>query len=270
MDHPPIKHVDSKSSTSSGRDESEMKWCDKQEQLLLNWAEKAAGYRWLHNHARVHYNRQNNRLSYPSIIISSITGVGGFAVLNPSGSDDLSSSSKMNIMIAQYLFAFLNVIAGILTSILKFSGSNTLAGRHSLACVQYSKFYRNVEMELSLQREHRQNVGEFFQKCRYEYDRLLDDSPDLPNVSIVAFNVEFPAKENKPDVCNGLNVLVSIGDDCSRSEGGKITKSVSKWLGATIGKISSRKALVRSGSGSLDEGLSNSPKINTSKDSSPV
>jgi len=266
MDQNHLKHVDSKGSTSSGRDESEMKWCDKQEQLLLNWAEKAAGYRWLHNHARVHYNRQNNRLSYPSIIISSITGVGGFAVLNPSGSDDLSSSSKTNIMIAQYLFAFLNVIAGILTSILKFSGSNTLAGRHSLACVQYSKFYRNVEMELSLQREHRQNVGEFFQKCRYEYDRLLDDSPDLPNVSIVDFNIEFPTKENKPDVCNGLNVLVSVGEDCSRSEGGKIKKSVSKWLG----KISSRKSLMRSGSGSLDEELSNSPKINTSKDSSPV
>ena len=72
MDQNHLKHVDSKGSTSSGRDESEMKWCDKQEQLLLNWAEKAAGYRWLHNHARVHYNRQNNRLSYPSIIISQI------------------------------------------------------------------------------------------------------------------------------------------------------------------------------------------------------
>ena len=76
-------------------------------------------------------------------------------------------------------------------------------------------------------------------------------------------------------MCSGANKcvrgsLVSVGDDCSRSEGGKIKKSVSKWLGATIGKISSRKSLVRSGSGSLDEELSNSPKINTSKDSSPV
>ena len=37
-----------------------------------------------------------------------------------------------------------------------------------------------------------------------------------------------------------------------------------------VKKISSRKSLMRSGSGSLDEELSNSPKINTSKDSSPV
>ena len=58
-------------------------WCDKQEKLLVKWAEKAAGYRWLHNHARLYYKKQNDRLSYPSIIIASLTGVGGFAVLNP-------------------------------------------------------------------------------------------------------------------------------------------------------------------------------------------
>jgi hypothetical protein len=94
-------------------------WCDKQEKLLKSWAERAAGYRWLHNHARLHYKRQNDYLSYPSIVIASITGVGGFAVLNPSGSEDLEPSTRTKIMIVQYFFAFLNVIGGILTSIFK-------------------------------------------------------------------------------------------------------------------------------------------------------
>ena len=40
-------------------------WCPKQEQLLIRWAEKAAGYRWLHNHARMFYKKQNDWLSYP-------------------------------------------------------------------------------------------------------------------------------------------------------------------------------------------------------------
>ena len=84
-------------------------WCEKQEQLLVRWAEKAAGYRWLHNHSRLYYKKQHDYLSYPSIIIASITGVGGFAVLNPSGNDDVSTDTKNRIMVVQYFFAFLNV-----------------------------------------------------------------------------------------------------------------------------------------------------------------
>ncbi|BCV07174.1 MAG: hypothetical protein Ct9H90mV1_1460 [Prasinovirus sp.] len=67
-------------------------WCPKQEKLLIGWAEKAAGYRWLHNHARMFYKKQNDWLSYPCIIISSITGVGGFAVLSPN--DESMSDAK--------------------------------------------------------------------------------------------------------------------------------------------------------------------------------
>ena len=42
---------------------------------------------------------------------------------------------------------------------------------------------------------------------RLEYDRLLDDAPDIPSHTIEAFNETFPDKENKPDVCNGLSII---------------------------------------------------------------
>jgi len=79
-------------------------WCEKQEKLLIKWAEKAAGYRWLHNHARLLFKKQNDYLSYPSIVIASLTGVGGFAVLNPSGNSDISSDTQTRIMAIQYVF----------------------------------------------------------------------------------------------------------------------------------------------------------------------
>ena len=203
-------------------------WCDKQEKLLKSWAERAAGYRWLHNHARLHYKRQNDYLSYPSIVIASITGVGGFAVLNPSGSEDLEPSTRTKIMIVQYFFAFLNVIGGILTSISKFSQSSSLSENHSVMCIQYSKFYRNIDMELSLDARDRSCVMEFVKKCREEYDRLLDEAPDIPAISIAAFNLEFPDRENKPDVCNGLSIIVS--DETASQLASR--RSVARWLGA--------------------------------------
>src|SRR5210317_971263 len=202
-------------------------WCDRQEKLLIKWAEKAAGYRWLHNHARLFYKKQNDWLAYPSIVIASITGVGGFAVLNPSGNEDVSQDMKNNIMIIQYFFAFLNVLGGILTSISKFSQSLPLSEAHSVMCVKWSKFYRSVDMEISLDTKHRENVVEFIMKSREEYDKLLSDAPDIPSFSIKAFLEQFPDKENKPDVCNGLSIVVN-DDTASISS----SRAVTRWLGA--------------------------------------
>ena len=202
-------------------------WCPKQEKLLVGWAEKAAGYRWLHNYSRMFYKKQNDWLSYPCIIISSITGVGGFAVLSPND-QTMSDSKKQQIIAVQYFFAFLNVLAGILTSVSKFNNSTKMMETHSAMCVQWSKFYRNIEMELSLETEHRGEVNEFVSKCRQEYDRLLDDSPDIPSNSIDAFNMTFPDKENKPDVCNGLNVIGTNLGGSTDSECGK--RKIVKWL----------------------------------------
>ena len=215
-------------------------WCEKQERLLIKWAEKAAGYRWLHNHARLYYKKQNDYLSYPSIVIASITGVGGFAVLNPSGNEGVSQDTKNNIMIIQYFFAFLNVLAGILTSISKFSQSLPLSEAHSLMCVSWSKFYRCIDMELSLDVKHRGGVVEFIMKSREEYDKLLDDAPDIPAISIKAFLAQFPEKENKPDVCNGLSIVVQDDTDSVSSS----KRAVKRWLGAfkTV-KTQQRKSL---------------------------
>ena len=224
-------------------EEEKHQWCPKQESLLNSWAERAAGYRWLHNHARLHYKKQNDYLSYPSIVIASITGVGGFAVLNPSGNEKVSPETRSKIMIVQYMFAFLNVIGGILTSISKFSQSLTLSEAHSAMCVQYSKFYRNIQMELSLDTKDRTCVVDFVKKCREEYDRLLDDAPDIPAISIEAFNLEFPDRVNKPDVCNGLSIIVS--DETSSQLASK--RAVMRWLGALTAVTKRRN--------SIDDGL---------------
>jgi len=219
--------------------DQECTWCDKQEKLLIRWAEKAAGYRWLHNHSRIFYKRQNDWLAYPSIIIASITGVGGFAVLNPSGNDGVSSETKTRIIIIQYGFACLNVLAGILSSISKFSQSLSLSEGHSAMCIQWSKFYRNIDMELSLDVKHRANMVDFIMKCREDYDRLLDEAPDIPSISIQAFMIQFPDKENKPDVCNGLSIVVS--DETNSIIASK--RAVSRWLNAFSNVKDKRKSI---------------------------
>lgn len=188
--------------------ESSPQWCPKQESLLRSWAEKSAGYRYLHNHARLMFKRQNDWLSYPSIVIASITGVGGFAVVSPTQSTETTTENKRLLMYVQYFFAFLNVFGGILTSVSKFNQSHDLMSKHSQMCTAYSKFYRSIDMQLSLENRYREPVIEYVQKMRSEFDRLLDESPDIPRQSILAFKENFPEKtHNIPDVCNGLSIM---------------------------------------------------------------
>jgi hypothetical protein len=141
-------------------------------------------------------------------------------------------------MIVQYFFAFLNVLGGILTSISKFSQSLSLSEAHSAQCIQWSKLYRSIDMELSLDVKHRDNVVEFIMKCREDYDKLLDDSPDIPAITIQAFLVQFPDKENKPDVCNGLSIII-VSDDAASLTGSK--RAVARWLGALSNVVSHRR-----------------------------
>ena len=93
-------------------------------------------------------------------------------------------------------------------------------------------------MELSLDVRHRTDVVKFIVNSRKLYDKLLDDSPDIPSDSIRAFLVQFPEKENKPDVCNGLSIVVNDETDSVSSS----KRAVKRWLGAFKGVATRRKS----------------------------
>ena len=80
--------------------------------------------------------------------------------------------------------------------------------RHQQAAIQYAKFYRSLNMELSMNRSDRQEFGiDFCKISKAEYDRLLVSSPEIPVSVVEDFNRTFTHICNKPDVANGLTNL---------------------------------------------------------------
>lgn len=180
-------------------------WSDEKVELLQLWADKAVGYRWLHEKARKNYKKLHDNLSYPTIIINTISGVGSFAIINTENTDNEDQSQSL--LFFRYMFAFFNVIGSILHAISKFNNSLELSERHSHSSVEYSKFYRHIQMELSLEKENRQSALKFISSCRKTYDKLLTTAPPIPESCIKSFNSLFPDRKSKPDVCNGLNMI---------------------------------------------------------------
>lgn len=179
-------------------------WGNTQEDLLISWGEKAAGYRWLHDKSHDYYAYLNNMYAYPSIILSGICGVGGFSTLN---------ETKQAV---KYFFACLNMVVSMLSSLQKFNRSAETAEQHRAASVGYATFYRQIALQMSLPPEDRTNVYELLNQSRIEYDRLLAAAPDIPTHVIGDYRKNFKHVKNKPDVANGIAEIKLYDSNKSR------------------------------------------------------
>ncbi len=158
-------------------------WHKQQEKVLKEWSEIGASYRYMHDRAYTMYNAQNLRFALPVIIISTVTGTANFA----QGSFPASWQAYVPLGIG-----FLNLTAGLITTIAQFLRVSELLEGHRAASIAYSKFSRNISVELSLPYSQRTCGGlEFINKCRSELDRLIEQSPNIPLHIVKQFGAKF-------------------------------------------------------------------------------
>jgi len=185
----------------SNTEEDELIWHGQQENILKKWGEIGSSYRFMHDRAFLKYEAQNLRFALPVIILSTITGTANFA----------QSSFPESWQPYVPLFAgFLNLSAGLITTIAQFLRVSELLEGHRAASIAYSKFSRNISVELSLPKEERSCSGrDFVGKCRMDLDRLIEQSPNIPLEIVKLFGKKF---ENntfvKPDILEITGVEV--------------------------------------------------------------
>ena len=192
-------------STSLDKDEEEKVWHSQQEAILKRWSEIGSSYRYMHDRAFSKYARQNFRFALPVIIISTITGTANFA----QGSFPTAWRPYVPLGIG-----FLNLSAGLITTIAQFLRVSELLEGHRAAAIAYSKFSRNISVELSLPREDRTCGGtDFVNTCRNELDRLIEQSPNIPTELIKEFGDKFKDTSfMKPEILNITAVEVYRDD----------------------------------------------------------
>ena len=190
---------------STDLDEGEKIWHKQQETILKKWSEIGSSYRFMHDRSYTKYNTQNFRFALPVIIISTITGTANFA----QGTFPTSWQPYVPLGIG-----FLNLSAGLLTTVAQFLRVSELLEGHRAAAIAYSKFSRNISVELSLPREERTTGGtEFVNTCRNELDRLIEQSPNIPLGIIKQFGKRFENTEfMKPEILNITSVQVYRDD----------------------------------------------------------
>ena len=166
----------------------DVEWSVDHENILVEWADKAMCYRWLHGKANSSFSKQNTWYTIPVIVISTLTGTANFA------QDRVPAEYQGFFVMTVGAF---NILAGIITTIQQFLKITQLNEAHRVSSIAWDKFYRNTKTELAKHPNERLQVIQFLKMCKEEFDRLMETSPVIPEEIISLFNVQFGDKNVK-------------------------------------------------------------------------
>ena len=175
-------------------------WTPDHENILVEWADKAMCYRWLHTRANAMYSTLNAWYTVPVIIISTLTGTANFA-------QDRVPINYQGFFV-MFVGAF-NILAGIISTIQQFLKITQLNESHRVSSIAWDKFYRNIKIELAKHPNERMHAVQMIKMSKEEYDRLMETSPNIPEEIVALFKTSFGKSENydeiiKPEICDVL------------------------------------------------------------------
>ena len=176
------------------------KWSIEYEKILIDLADKAMCYRWLHSRSNAYYHFLNTIYTIPVIIISTLTGTANFA------------QQRVPVEYQAIFFMVVggfNIFAGIMSTIQQFLKITQLDESHRISCILWDKFYRNVKIEIAKHPDERMNVDDFIKIAKEEFDRLMETSPSIPLSIIKEFKSKFKNTDDyntisKPEICDIL------------------------------------------------------------------
>ncbi len=175
-------------------------WTPSLEILVAEWADKSACYRWMHDKATGRFGRSNLWMTFPVILLSTITGTASFGI-----NGLLPDDPKY----AKYAGAVIGVVS-LITALIQ-TISNTLryaqqSEGHRVAGIAWGKFQRFISIELSLHPDERMDAISFLKMARIELDRLIEQSPIIPDSIVREFEVEHRKKTDikRPEIAGGV------------------------------------------------------------------
>ena len=168
-------------------------WYKAQENILRVWGEAAACYRFMNYRAFLMYKKSSMRFTLPVIVLSTITGTANFA------QEQFPESIRPMV---PSIIGGMNLIAGLIATIMQFLKINELMESHRVASQSYGKLSRTIRLELALPLSERSMDGrDMVELMRAEYDRLIEQSPPIPTPILDEFEKEFRnSKIFKPEI----------------------------------------------------------------------
>ena len=171
-------------------------WNEYHENILRQWGETSACYRYMHHRSFLMYKKLSLRFNLPVIVLSTITGTANFAQSTLPASIQPAAPS---------IIGGLNLVAGLIATIMQFLKVNELMENHRTSALGHGNLSRNIRLQLALPRDERKKEGlKFVEECKATYDSLLEQCPAIPKKILLNFEKEYPIDGvfTKPEILN--------------------------------------------------------------------
>jgi hypothetical protein len=205
------QEVDITSAANTGPKKYLNGWTRELETLFAEWADKASCYRWMHEKTGRMYQTRDQGFMFPIIILSTVGGAANFAMNSISNDATIQKYIQLGL-------GGLSIATGILTTIANRLGYASSSEAHRGASISWGKFGRLIVIELSLHPDERMEAFAFMKMFRIELDRLIEQSPSIPEAIINKFIYEFKEEIDlkKPDITGDLHHTKVFSDSGTR------------------------------------------------------
>lgn len=176
-------------------------WEHHHEGIFIDWADKAACYKWLHEKSHLKYHKKRNYYTIPVILLSTFTGTANFAL------DRIPEEYQA---VTTLIIGSLNIIAGVITTISQFLKLNELTESYRVASIAWDKFHRSVRLELIKAPEERTDVSYFMKLNRDEFDRLMETCPSIDADILVLFKKSLTGASDKKEIQRKLKIFEKL------------------------------------------------------------
>lgn len=159
--------------------EIEESWNDKNETLMVYTAMKIKSLFKKHILAGEYYNRRYTLIMYPTIGLSTVSGLLGLNTFN------------IDEAIMQYVTSSVSIMTALLLSYMKFMQFGELAEAHNRVSKHYSTLYHKLARELFRDKTERVHADILIRQVGQESDDLFNVAPVVPEfIKQKTFNVK--------------------------------------------------------------------------------
>ena len=174
-------------------------WSNATEDCLEAMADEAQVKIKIYKKMHEFYSRRNTWFTLPIVIISALSGSGNFI------SQSFPEIEKGLIM----TIGAMSIFTSIISSISQFLKLSQLSESSRIAAQYWQKFFSGIRFTLLLRRQDRPLADDFLKITIAEYDRLQENSPDIPEMFIIKLqnnmkNHKLPKDFVKPNWFNGF------------------------------------------------------------------
>lgn len=180
--------------------QDEISWNNTLEDMIAQEGEKCSGLAWLYGESERFYEKHNNWIALPVIILSTVTGF-------------VSGSSQLlfpNPTAASVGIGIVSLATGVLSTVGSYFAWAKKTEGCRISALQYSKLQKFIAIEMTLPKNERIQAKDMLKMIRETAERLMETSPAIPIIVLEKYKERFSKDVDiaHPEITNGVHKLV--------------------------------------------------------------